>query len=62
MLANDTGLKNRSEGIRIIEDLQNRGREILSRNRDGLDRIAQALIERETLDRQQLDQLLKRAA
>ena len=47
---------------RIIEDLQNRAREILSHKRDGMDRVAHALIERETLDRQQLDRLLKRAA
>ena len=47
---------------RIIEDLQSRAREILSHKRDGMDRVAHALIERETLDRQQLDRLLKRAA
>jgi cell division protease FtsH len=47
---------------RIIEDMQNRAREILSRHKDGLDRIARALIERETLDRRQLDGLLNRAA
>src|SRR5262245_43536121 len=47
---------------RIVERLQKRARGILSQNRDGLDRVAQALIERETLDRQQLDRLLKRAA
>jgi cell division protease FtsH len=47
---------------RIVEDLQNRAREILSHKRDGMDRVAHALIERETLDRQQLDRLLKRAA
>jgi cell division protease FtsH len=47
---------------RIVEDLQDRAREILSGKKDALDRVARALIERETLDRQQLDRLLKRAA
>jgi cell division protease FtsH len=47
---------------RIVEELQGRAREILSHKRDGMDRVAHALIERETLDRQQLDRLLKRAA
>ena len=47
---------------RIIEDLQKRARSILSQKKAGMDRVAHALIERETLDRQQLDRLLKRAA
>jgi cell division protease FtsH len=47
---------------RIIQNLQNRAREILSRNKGGMDRVAHDLIERETLDRQQLERLLKRAA
>src|SRR5437867_3567511 len=47
---------------RIIEDLQKRARSILSQRKAGMDRVAHALIERETLDRQQLDRLLKRAA
>jgi cell division protease FtsH len=47
---------------RIVEDLQNRARDILSHKKDGMDRVAHGLIERETLDRQQLDRLLKRAA
>jgi cell division protease FtsH len=58
----DTAKQIDEEVRQIVEDLQNRARAILSQNKDGMDRVAHALIERETLDRQQLDSLLKRAA
>lgn len=47
---------------RIVEDLQSKAKAILSKNKDGMDRVAHALIERETLDRRQLNELLKLAA
>jgi cell division protease FtsH len=47
---------------RIVEELQGRAKTILSKNKDGMDRVAHALVERETLDRRQLDELVKRAA
>jgi cell division protease FtsH len=49
------------EEVRRIIELQNRAREILLQNRDCMDRVARALMERETLDRQQLDRLFRRA-
>jgi cell division protease FtsH len=47
---------------RVVEDLQSKAKAILSKNKDGMDRVAHALIERETLDRRQLNELLKLAA
>jgi cell division protease FtsH len=58
----DTAQQIDEEVRRIIEDLQSRARSILLQEKDAMDRVAHALIERETLDRLQLDRLLKRAA
>ncbi len=42
----------------LIEEQEKRGEEILTRNRDKLDRLAEALLERETLSAAEMDELL----
>ncbi len=42
---------------RILDEAHERAREVLSKERDLLERIAQALLERETLDRDDIDSL-----
>jgi cell division protease FtsH len=44
---------------RLIDEAYARASTILGANRDLLDRIAQALLERETIDREDLDRLAK---
>jgi cell division protease FtsH len=44
---------------RLIDEAYARATEILSQNRELLDRIAAALLERETIDREDLDRLVK---
>jgi cell division protease FtsH len=44
---------------RLIDEAYARATEILSANRELLDRIAQALLDRETIDREDLDRLVK---
>jgi cell division protease FtsH len=44
---------------RLIDEAYSRASVILSENRELLDRIAQALLDRETIDREDLDRLVK---
>jgi cell division protease FtsH len=44
---------------RLVDEAYARATEILSQNRELLDRIADALLERETIDREDLDRLVK---
>src|ERR687896_746778 len=44
---------------RLVDEAYSRASAILSENRDLLDRIAQALLDRETIDREDLDRLAK---
>ena len=44
---------------RLVDEAYARAREILMDNRELLDRIAAALLERETIDREDLDRLVK---
>jgi len=44
---------------RLVDEAYARATEILAQNRDLLDRIADALLERETIDREDLDRLVK---
>src|SRR3982751_1533340 len=44
---------------RLIDEAYSRASSILSENRELLDRIAQALLDRETIDREDLDRLVK---
>ena len=44
---------------RLVDEAYARATEILGANRDLLDRIADALLERETIDREDLDRLVK---
>jgi cell division protease FtsH len=44
---------------RLVDEAYSRASQILGENRDLLDRIAQALLDRETIDREDLDRLVK---
>jgi cell division protease FtsH len=44
---------------RLVDEAYARATQILSANRELLDRIAQALLDRETIDREDLDRLVK---
>ncbi|MDR1776420.1 MAG: ATP-dependent zinc metalloprotease FtsH [Desulfovibrio sp.] len=48
-----------AEVKRIVEDARGRCRELLENNREALERIALALLERETLNADELDRLMK---
>src|ERR687894_2522017 len=43
---------------RVIEEAHQRAREILTDNREGLDRVSKILLERETIDKDQFERLL----
>jgi cell division protease FtsH len=44
---------------RLVDEAYARATQILAQNRELLDRIADALLERETIDREDLDRLVK---
>jgi cell division protease FtsH len=44
---------------RLVDEAYSRASSILSQDRELLDRIAQALLDRETIDREDLDRLVK---
>jgi cell division protease FtsH len=55
----ETAIKIDQEVRRLVDESYNRSREILAGNRDGLTRIAEALLEREVLDANEIKMLLE---